>query len=51
MNVTESKVDSVIHTVAEGVGVNVLDHIDTHSIQRIISEAGITAELQIVDEL
>ncbi|TFK21326.1 hypothetical protein FA15DRAFT_573000, partial [Coprinopsis marcescibilis] len=51
LNVTESKVDSVIHTVAGGIGVNVLDHIDTRSVRRVVSEAGIAAELQIVDEL
>ena len=49
--VPEAKIDPVIHIVADGIGVEVPDHIDARSVGRIVAEGGVAAEIQIVDEL
>jgi len=44
-------VDSVIQTVSHGVGVDLRDSIDKHSVSRIIHEGGLAAEMQLVQEI
>lgn len=44
-------IDSVIQTVSHGVGVDLRDSIDKHSVSRIVREGGLAAEMQLVQEI
>lgn len=47
LGVSTKKVNEIIHTVADGIGLPVVDRIDSHSVSRITLEGGIAAEMQI----
>ncbi|PBK79975.1 hypothetical protein ARMGADRAFT_977390, partial [Armillaria gallica] len=51
LNVPVNNVDSVIHTVANGININVKDHISTKAARLIMLEGGVMAELQLVHEV
>lgn len=51
LGVPEKKVGPAIEIVAKGLGVQLKDSVSARSVGRIASEAGIAAQLQIVDEM
>ena len=46
-----AQVNTVIHAVAQGLGVTVKDSIDKHSAAHITLEGQVTADLQLVTEI
>lgn len=44
-------IDSVIHTVAKGFGINVKDSMDKHSTSHITLEGQVTVDMQLVHEI
>ena len=51
LGILTKKVNEVIHTVAEGIGLPVIDNIDLHSVSHITLEGGIAAEMQLSHEV
>ncbi|KAH6912232.1 hypothetical protein BKA70DRAFT_1535548 [Coprinopsis sp. MPI-PUGE-AT-0042] len=51
LGVPEGKINDTIHIVAESLGVDIADAISRRSAGRIANEAGLAAQLQLVDEL
>ncbi|KZP10314.1 hypothetical protein FIBSPDRAFT_913879 [Athelia psychrophila] len=50
-NVPIARVNDVVHAVSKGLGVNVADSIDKHSVSRIILEGKAASEIQLVHEI
>ena len=51
LGISTKKVNEIIHTVAGGIGLPVVDHIDSHSVSHITLEGGIAAEMQLAHEV
>ncbi|KAJ7222649.1 hypothetical protein C8J57DRAFT_974185, partial [Mycena rebaudengoi] len=50
-NVASKNMDSVIHTVARGLEVNLQDHISARQVGRIVEEGGIASDIQVASEI
>jgi hypothetical protein len=51
LKVSPENVDPVIHTVGNGLGLQVQDHISAHQIGRVMEEAGIASDIQVAMEI
>ncbi|KAF8059795.1 hypothetical protein FPV67DRAFT_1707711 [Lyophyllum atratum] len=51
LNVPEEKMNMVIHAVAKGLGVRVMDRVSSRTVSRILMEGGVAAEQQLVCEI
>jgi len=50
-NVPVARINSVIQTVSQGLGIAVTDSIDKHSVSRITLEGQVASEIQLVSEI
>jgi hypothetical protein len=51
LGVPARNVDSVIHTVAQPMGITVEGNISDRTVRRVVLEGGIAAQVQVVDEV
>ncbi|KAJ7936601.1 hypothetical protein B0H13DRAFT_1450923, partial [Mycena leptocephala] len=51
LKVTAENIDPVIHTVGNGLGLQVQDHISARQIGRVMEEAGIASDIQVAGEI
>jgi hypothetical protein len=51
LKVSPENVDPVIHTVGNGLGLQVQDHVSARQIGRVMEEAGIASDIQVAMEI